>query len=149
MDKIKLNELLDISDKPVSKIEMDLGMPSGTLAKAKKGVRELPAKWDEPLTKYFLLQNNKKENEPKNFSEGGTMLDQINLDNKIEDWVAEIEKFCSQQGILPSDLIESYKSKNKGKKEKDSGNEQVDGTEHNFTFETPRYKIVNGKKIFK
>lgn len=46
--------ILDKMDIPVSTIENDLGMPAGTLAKAKKGVRELPQKWDEVLSNYFL-----------------------------------------------------------------------------------------------
>lgn len=53
MNQDSVNALLDSLDIPVSKIENDLGMPSGTLAKAKKGVRELPDKWDAPLNEYF------------------------------------------------------------------------------------------------
>lgn len=97
MDKENLIKILDKLDKPISKIESDLGMPSGTLAKAKKGVRGLPNKWSEPLNKYFL--------------ESGTLSKQTNVDNKKNDWVKEIEDFCEKENITPQDLIIYYKNK--------------------------------------
>lgn len=97
MDKENLIKILDNLDKPISKIESDLGMPSGTLAKAKKGVRELPNKWSEPLNKYFLENTNTKK--------------QINTDSKYGDWIKVVEEFCEKENITMQDLIISYKNK--------------------------------------
>lgn len=45
MTKEEIIAALEQLGKTVSALEKDLGMPSGTLAKAKSGVRELPEKW--------------------------------------------------------------------------------------------------------
>lgn len=71
MKKEEIIAMLDNLPKAVSVIETDLGMPSGTLAKAKKGVRDLPDKWIEPLSDYYL-KNCTKKPEPKDIKK---MLD--------------------------------------------------------------------------
>jgi hypothetical protein len=153
----ELTDYIEASNLKNSQVEKEIGLPKNSLSNFLSFKKQLPEKWVNPISEYMKVPDekskveisSKKEDEPKPFSEGGTMGDQMIIDSKKEKWVKEIETFCSQQGIVPSELIESYKSKKVIKKEMDLGNEQVNEIAHNFYSETPRYRIVNGKKIFK
>lgn len=61
--------ILDNLDTPVSKIELDLDMPSGTLAKAKKGVRDLPEKWDSALAEYWYKNSHLSKDATRSISD--------------------------------------------------------------------------------
>lgn len=56
MTKEQIIAALGQLGKSVSALEKDLGMPSGTLAKAKSGVRELPEKWVTILNDLLATQ---------------------------------------------------------------------------------------------
>lgn len=56
MTKEQIIAALEQLGKSVSALEKDLGMPSGTLAKAKSGVRELPEKWVTILNDLLATQ---------------------------------------------------------------------------------------------
>lgn len=58
----------------VHKIEKDLGMGAGTLAKALKGKRDLPAKWEAPLEEY--IKNIGKE-PPAKVKEQGPVVESV------------------------------------------------------------------------
>jgi len=87
--------------------------------------------------------------EPKSFSNGGTMLDEINTQNKKEAWVKEVEDFCNKEGITHKELIEGYKTKKVPKVKYSETNKEISDNSKIPYYETPRFKIVNGKKIFK
>jgi len=54
MDNNEVKRMVEASGQPVYRIEMDLGMAQGTLAKAVAGTRSLPLKWEDKLAEYVL-----------------------------------------------------------------------------------------------
>jgi len=99
MNQKNVNAILDNLDKPVSQIEADLGMPSGTLAKAKKGVRELPDKWDKPLTEYFF------KIKPDKIWNGvpGAVKEKVKI---------EVNKTAQKENILPNSNLTKIRELN-------------------------------------
>lgn len=111
-------ELLSKLSEPVSVTEKKLCMPSGTLAKAKKGIRKLPEKWEDKLSEYVfsinpLLSKDVSNLKPTTSPPKSEPEKQI---PKVEKWITDISDFCQSEGIVPWDLIDYYKNK-KVKKE--------------------------------
>jgi len=63
MEKQEVQLLVSASGQPVYKIETDLGMAQGTLAKAVSGSRSLPFKWEDKLRGYVMDQGKTKSAE--------------------------------------------------------------------------------------
>lgn len=95
--------ILDNLDIAVFRIEKELNMPSGTLAKAKKGDRNLPDKWDKVLCEYFLSNSNK----PADF-DVKKYLDEMDLKNKVGSAFISIPVTEYEQMLLD---IQNCKSK--------------------------------------
>ena len=155
----ELTDYIEANNLKNSQVEKEIGLPKNSLSNFISFKKQLPEKWAKPISEYMKVPDekskveisSKKEDETKTFSEGGTMGDQMIIDSKKEKWVKEIETFCSQQGILPIDLIESYKEKKSAKVNsgfRDLNKERLGEKAYSPYQENPRYKIVNGKKIF-
>lgn len=63
MEKQEVQLLVSASGQAVYKIETDLGMAQGTLAKAVSGSRSLPLKWEDKLRGYVMEQGKIKTSE--------------------------------------------------------------------------------------
>lgn len=145
MNKENVKGLLDVLALPVSKIEADLGMPPGTLAKARTGERTLPEKWGKPFLDYFKEYNmftiQKKE---ELLSKIPGLTTAANVTPKSEDhlkWQGFV-LFCKKYGHTPETMMQWIESQPSINPQKQS--EDIEGYSNTVTS-IP--KVKTAKKV--
>ena len=113
MTQLEIIELLEGVTIPIIRIETDLGIPIGVLNKAKKGDRNLPKKYDEPLKEYLANCNIQIPLPSSKLKEVPIIPNQVGFDNINPIDIAFLVNFCTDNNCTPLDLIEAYKQNNK------------------------------------
>lgn len=111
----ELNELLEGVTIPISRIEKELGIAPSVLNKAKKGDRNLPDKYIQPLKEYVEIYHT---DIPKRSSELiGTpnTANQIGHNGNYPPQLLVLIDYCRDKDCTPLDLIEAHKEVNKPK----------------------------------
>ncbi len=107
MNTEQINELLLSISTPISKIENDLGIPSGVLNKAKNGTRNLPKKFIKPLQDYV----NKNSSDVPSVS-APLLQGVISEGQPIKDRISTMKKAVTEKKVI-------FNENSKDKAEKD------------------------------
>lgn len=160
---IKLEQMLTTLKKagfPTSRIESELNFSNGLLGKARKGKTNLSEEKFKKLEKYH--EQNKLKSGIDALKEEGLISNASTVPKntpdvssiKMPEWATEIEAYCFKAGILPSDLINTHKGRNKAaiiKKPDNADDKSVPVGDNPVGFVKPvsiQAQAMRNKKIF-